>query len=93
MVQGSFAGGGTVTQFLTLTSTWTTFALVGFTNLTNVDFSAVYMGDNVNTIVPDPGFDNINVAETPLPAALPLFATGLGALGLFGWRRKRRQLS
>ncbi len=25
---------------------------------------------------------------TPLPAALPLFATGLGALGLFGWRRK-----
>ena len=28
-------------------------------------------------------------AETPLPAALPLFATGLGALGLLGWRRKR----
>jgi len=28
---------------------------------------------------------------TPLPAALPLFATGLGALGLLGWRRKRKQ--
>jgi hypothetical protein len=28
--------------------------------------------------------------ETPLPAALPLFATGLGALGLLGWRRKRK---
>lgn len=28
--------------------------------------------------------------ETPLPAALPLFATGLGALGLFGWRKKRK---
>jgi hypothetical protein len=27
---------------------------------------------------------------TPLPAALPLFASGLGALGLFGWRRKRK---
>ena len=26
---------------------------------------------------------------TPLPAALPLFASGLVALGLFGWRRKR----
>jgi hypothetical protein len=28
--------------------------------------------------------------ETPLPAALPLFATGLGVLGLLGWRRKRK---
>jgi hypothetical protein len=27
---------------------------------------------------------------TPLPAALPLFATGLGALGLVGLRRKRK---
>jgi hypothetical protein len=30
------------------------------------------------------------IAETPLPAALPLFATGLGALGLLGWRRKKK---
>jgi hypothetical protein len=29
--------------------------------------------------------------STPLPAALPLFATGLGALGLLGWTRKRKQ--
>ena len=27
---------------------------------------------------------------TPLPAALPLFASGIGAVGLFGWRRKRK---
>jgi hypothetical protein len=27
---------------------------------------------------------------TPIPGALPLFATGLGALGLLGWRRKRK---
>jgi uncharacterized protein (TIGR03118 family) len=26
----------------------------------------------------------------PLPAALPLFATGLGVLSLLGWRRKRK---
>jgi hypothetical protein len=26
----------------------------------------------------------------PLPGALPLFATGLGALALLGWRRKRK---
>ena len=33
------------------------------------------------------------VAQTPTPAALPLFATGLGALGLIGWRRKRKQVA
>ena len=29
-------------------------------------------------------------AETPVPAAFPLFATGLAGLGLFSWRRKRK---
>ena len=33
------------------------------------------------------------VSQVPLPAALPLFATGLGALGLFGWRRKRKAIA
>jgi hypothetical protein len=32
-------------------------------------------------------------ATTPLPATLPLFATGLGALGLLGWRRKRKAVA
>jgi hypothetical protein len=36
----------------------------------------------------DPG--SFSVSTTPLPAALPLFATGLGAMGLLGWRRKRK---
>jgi hypothetical protein len=27
---------------------------------------------------------------TPIPATLPLFAGGLGAMGLLGWRRKRK---
>jgi PEP-CTERM motif len=33
---------------------------------------------------------DINPSAVPLPATLPLFATGLGALGLLGWRRKRK---
>jgi hypothetical protein len=33
---------------------------------------------------------NLEVTETPLPAALPLFATGVGAMGLLGWRRTRK---
>jgi hypothetical protein len=30
-------------------------------------------------------------AETPLPAALPLFASGLGGLGLLSWRRRKKK--
>jgi hypothetical protein len=30
------------------------------------------------------------LVATPLPGAFSLFATGLGALGLLGWRRKRK---
>ena len=33
--------------------------------------------------------NEVNTTVTPLPATLPLFATGLGGLGLLGWRRKR----
>ena len=36
--------------------------------------------------------DDVTVTSTPLatplPATLPLFAGELGAMGLFGWRRK-----
>jgi hypothetical protein len=38
-------------------------------------------------------FGTQEISQTPLPAALPLFATGLGALGLLGWRRKRKALA
>ena len=37
------------------------------------------------------GVGNGRLAETPLPAALPLFISGLGGLGLLGWRRKQRK--
>ncbi len=42
----------------------------------------------------DPGMITfVDTVVTPTPAALPLFATGLGALGLFGWRRKRKNVT
>jgi hypothetical protein len=33
---------------------------------------------------------SFTVDVVPVPAAFPLFATGLGGLGLLGWRRKRK---
>ena len=32
---------------------------------------------------------SVSVSATPIPAALPLFASALGGLGLFGWRRRK----
>lgn len=57
------------------------FGLLVFTILNNEDVFAT-----VNGVATDS-------ASTPLPAALPLFATGLGALGLLSWRRKRKQIA
>jgi hypothetical protein len=53
--------------------------------------NTLYFTDGINGEV-DGLFGAIN-ATTPLPAALPLFATGIGALGLLGWRRKKNRSS
>ena len=39
-----------------------------------------------------PGFSMFGngISAIPLPTTLPLFASGIGALGLLGWRRKRK---
>jgi hypothetical protein len=49
----------------------------------------VFYDSNLNGVIPLSGQD-FSEAETPVPAALPLFATGLGMVGLLGWRRKRK---
>jgi hypothetical protein len=80
-----------------------TFALTAntLTGATRIGFAAT---GTVVTLFADSPFwdfliDNVHFNEalpadlqaaTPLPAALPLFATGLGALGLLGWRTKRK---
>ncbi len=48
---------------------------------------------NIHTINNGGGEIRGQLSPTPLPAALPLFATGLGAMGFFGWRRKRKAQS
>jgi hypothetical protein len=71
-------------QILTFTTT-PTFQQLGYvTEGGSYFYSALGTGAGSSVTV-TPG-----VSATPLPAALPLFATGLGALGLLGWRRKRK---
>jgi hypothetical protein len=38
-------------------------------------------------------FNAVTANATPLPGALPLFATVLGGMGLFGWRKKRKDVA
>ena len=38
------------------------------------------------------GLDGEGLAVIPLPAALPLYGTGLAVMGFLGWRRKRQAL-
>jgi hypothetical protein len=55
-------------------------------------FNALNSG-NADAGFPTAGFWTASfptVAATPLPAALPLFASGLGVMGWFGRRRKRK---
>ena len=54
-------------------------------------FEVIYV--EANNLPADLIVTNLNNSSSsvPLPAALPLFASGLGAMGLFGgWRRKRK---
>lgn len=41
-------------------------------------------------VSPDVANGPTSPGTTPLPASLPLFAGGLGALGVLGWRRKKK---
>jgi len=90
--------GMTVSQFLTLNET-----LLGGGSGIYTIFDIDLLDDNLNTAFdPSSNFSfadahltvtNPDLSTTPLPATLPLFATGLGALGLLGWRRKRKNVA
>ncbi len=58
---------------------------------TSTSGDVVSEGDALSSVYgsnSSPGIWTSPAPTTPLPAAFPLFATGLG--GLLGWRRKRK---
>ena len=79
--------GATIDSLMGSPASGTVDAAVEITGLNS--FTSVTFQDTTGNS-PAFEFDIAGVAQTPLPAALPLFATGLGAMGLFGWRRKRK---
>ena len=89
LMTGCYTGHTTcnIDYFFTPTTTgnFSTTQNITFTYDTFVT-SAVVRQNITETIT----LEGTGVATTPLPAALPLFATGLGGLGLLGWRRKRK---
>lgn len=90
-----FGIGGSVIGLLDFPSTGddpaTGLADRGYLGFTSTAPITGFQWDTTDGGILNTGFSNLSVGEaTPLPAAFPLFATGLGAMGLFGWRRKRK---
>lgn len=91
---------------LALSTDGVSFTSIGNYNTTNTSFDIAglfagifnYVRVTNSSITSSADFDAAEgfyeasaVGQTPLPAALPLFATGLGAFGLIAYRRKRKQ--
>jgi hypothetical protein len=71
-----FSGDGGYPAGLVWDPVGTNFSLLTSSNWVFVNWQSAFTAEFSST--------------TPLPAALPLFATGLAGLGLLGWRRKRK---
>ncbi len=52
-------------------------------------FESTVPGGTINCCF-GPALDNVELNAIPLPAALPLFAAGVGAMGYFSSRRRRK---
>jgi hypothetical protein len=63
---------------------------LGSWNITGVTMSVGGWGPGQGATTQDINSISLPGSVTPLPAALPLFMGGLGVMGLFGWRRKRK---
>ena len=77
---------GTINGILDITFDKTIDVSIGI-----LDLGIGYTGQGIYDASPQPTITGQNVlAATPLPATLPLFASGLCAMALFGWRKKRK---
>ena len=65
------------------------FSTLGGDNVPLVG-GAIYNGQGGNNAFATAVSGGVQIATTPAPAALPLFVTGLSALGLLSWRRKKK---
>jgi hypothetical protein len=80
----------------TYTPTNTAFASVGSSVFSLIDgdsYTVTFQGVDPSLIDQTAFIDNVNISATPLPASLPLFAGGLGLIGLVGgaWKRRKAQ--
>lgn len=94
----TFTSSSGATHSITGTGNSTPTGIIDFTALigwSNIDWFTFGIPETINlcetcSIV---AFDDVTfseISEVPVPAALPLFGTGLAALGFLGWRRKRK---
>ncbi len=79
------AGGGTgnISKTLDTTPGLQTLAF-NLSNIVLLSWSTVGVSNQWDNVVVT------NVATTPIPATLPLLASGLSGLGLFAWRRRKQ---
>jgi len=100
-VSGSFPDGAAPPNGFVITNGYYEVLSIEFLHpLTTLGIDPIVVGcpsggpDLVNTRYFTGGFASSRVSDaigpTPLPAALPLFASGVGGLGFIGWWRKRR---
>jgi hypothetical protein len=97
VVIGSLGGSTIFSQIVTLFTTGPTNVTFNWSGIDAISIAAIdgaFTGDpfgcapshNCNQFT----LDDLTVSSTPLPAALPLFASGLGVMGFLAKRRKRK---